>query len=203
MRGRPLIEWHIEALARAGVRDIVINTAWLEALFPAALGDGSRWNVRIHYSMEGRDHGGALETAGGMAKALPLLGEVFWALAGDVYVPDFGFDAAVARRFAEGRDWGHLWLTDNPVHHPAGDFALTADGRLRRRDTAPADAPCLTYSTIGLYRAEMVRHVPAGTQAALRPCLERAIDQNRLGGERLSGAWVDVGTPERLSALNA
>src|SRR5574343_668081 len=93
VQGKPLIVWHLEALARDGVRDVVINTAHLEEQFPAALGDGSRWGLRIRYSMEGRDHGGALETTGGMAKALPWLGEAFWVLAGDVFVPDFRFEA--------------------------------------------------------------------------------------------------------------
>ena len=94
--GKRLIEWHLEALARAGVREVVVNTAWLEEQFPAALGDGSRYGVPITYSFEGRDHGGALETAGGIAKALPLLGDAFWVVSGDIFVPDFAFDAADA-----------------------------------------------------------------------------------------------------------
>ena len=93
VRGRRLIEWHLEALARAGVRDVVVNTAWLEAQFPAALGDGSRYGVRLHWSMEGRDHGGALETAGGIAKALPLLGDAFWVVSADVFLHGHPFDA--------------------------------------------------------------------------------------------------------------
>ena len=87
VRGKPLIEWHLEALARAGVREVEINTAWLEAQFPAALGDGMRWGLEIHYVHEGRDHGGAHETAGGIANALPLLGPVFWVVSGDVFLP--------------------------------------------------------------------------------------------------------------------
>src|SRR6185436_12398843 len=106
VRGRPLIEWHLRALAHAGVRDVVINTAWLEEQFPAALGDGARFGLRIAYSMEGRDHGGALETAGGIAKALPLLAAddaaCFWVVSGDVLLTGFAFDAAVAQRFAAG-----------------------------------------------------------------------------------------------------
>lgn len=201
VHGVPLIEWHLRALARDGVKEVVINTAHLEDQFPAALGDGSRWGVSIHYSMEGRDHGGALETAGGMHKALPVLGEVFWVVAGDVFAPDFRFDAEAARRFAASEDWGHLWFVDNPPHHPLGDFLLSPEGRVQRRDMVQQQAGW-TYATIGLYRPPLVSGVQAGEKAALRPCLERAIDAGRLSGERYLGRWVDVGTPERLQQLN-
>ncbi|MGE5450609.1 MAG: N-acetylmuramate alpha-1-phosphate uridylyltransferase MurU [Acidobacteriota bacterium] len=202
VRGKPLIVWHLEALARDGVRDVVINTAHLEDQFPALLGDGSRWGLRIHYSMEGRDHGGALETAGGMAKALPLLGEIFWVLAGDVFVPDFRFDPQAARAFAESEDWGQMWLVPNPPHVPQGDFGLSPQGRVLRKDSAPAGTPAFTYSTIGLYRPEMVSLIRVGEKAALRPCLERAIDAGKLAGLLYTGPWVDVGTPQRLAELN-
>ncbi len=106
VRGKPLIEWHLEALARAGVREVVINTAWLEDRFPAALGDGARWNLRIHYSHEQRDHGGALETAGGIATALHWLADAdptrsFWVVSGDIHAPGFGFDGAAVQRLRE------------------------------------------------------------------------------------------------------
>lgn len=202
VQGKPLIEWHLEALARDGVREVVINTAWLEEQFPAALGDGSRWGLRIRYSMEGRDHGGALETAGGIATALPWLGDAFWVLAGDVFAPDFRFDQAQAHHFASDTDWAHLWMVDNPAHNPAGDFAVTPQGRVLRKELAPAEVPRWTYSTIGLYRAAMVQEVAVGSRAALRPCLDRAIDLGRLGAEWHPGRWVDVGTPARLSELN-
>lgn len=202
VQGKPLIEWHLEALARDGVREVVINTAWLEEQFPATLGDGSRWGLRIRYSMEARDHGGALETAGGIAKALPWLGEAFWVLAGDVFVPDFRFDEAHAHRFARETDWAHLWVVANPPHNPGGDFAVTGQGRVLRKELAPAGTPSWTYSTIGLYRAAMVHGVAAGSRAALRPCLDRAIDQGRLGAQPHEGRWVDVGTPARLAELN-
>jgi MurNAc alpha-1-phosphate uridylyltransferase len=202
VRGKPLIEWQLEALARDGVREVVINTAYLEDQFEPALGDGRRWGLRITYSMEGRDHGGALETAGGMAKALPLLGEAFWVLAGDVFVPGFHFEAAEAARFVQSQDWGRLWLVPNPAHVPQGDFALDAQGRVHRREQAPAGTPTGTYSTIGLYRPAMVDGVTVGQKSALRPCLDRAIDAGRLGASFYTGEWVDVGTPERLAALN-
>lgn len=202
VRGKRLIEWHLEALARDGVREVVINTAHLEEQFPAALGDGSRWGLRLRYSMEGRDHGGALETAGGMAKALPWLGEAFWVLAGDVFVPEFRFSEAAADAFAQGADWGQMWLVPNPTHVPQGDFALTPDGRVKRKEVVPADTPTHTYSTIGLYRPAIVDGVQVGNRAALRPSLDRAIDAGRLAGSLYTGPWVDVGTPERLEALN-
>ncbi len=201
VNGVPLRDWHLRALARDGVKEVVINTAHLEDQFPAALGDGSRWGVRIHYAMEGREHGGALETAGGMHNALPLLGEVFWVVAGDVYAPDFSFDAQAAQQFARSDDWGHLWFVDNPPHHPLGDFLLSPDGRVHRRDMA-AQQMGWTYSTMGLYRPAMVSQVAAGEKASLRPCLERAMDAGKLGGSRYLGRWVDVGTPERLAQLN-
>ena len=202
VQGKPLIVWHLEALARDGVREVVINTAHLEDQFPAALGDGARWGLRIRYSMEGRDHGGALETAGGMAQALPMLGDAFWVLAGDVFVPGFRFEASAAQAFVEGEDWGQMWLVPNPAHVPQGDFALTADGRVQRKDQAATGTQAYTYSTIGLYRPAMVAGVQPGEKAALRPCLERAIDADRLSGRLYTGPWVDVGTPERLAQLN-
>ena len=202
VQGKPLIEWHLEALARDGVHDVVINTAYLEDQFPKALGDGSRWGLRIHYSLEGRDHGGALETAGGMAKALPLLGDKFWLLAGDVYVPGFRFDAQAVEAFEQSTDWGHMWLVPNPAHVPQGDFALDEAGRVSRKDQAPVNTPRYTYSTIGLYRPDMVVGIQPGTKAALRPYLERAIDNGKLSGQVYEGPWVDVGTPQRLAELN-
>ena len=202
VRGKPLIEWHLLALARAGVRDVVINTAWLEEQFPAALGDGARFGLRIAYSMEGRDHGGALETAGGIAKALPLLAPggdgCFWVVSGDVLLGDFAFDAATARRFAASGRWAHLWLAPNAPHHPGGDFGIDAQG------LAVADAPQRrTWASVGLFRAAMFGGIAPGTRLALRPLLDRGIAEHRIGAEPWDGEWTDVGTPERLQALNA
>ncbi|MCU0967471.1 MAG: nucleotidyltransferase family protein [Rubrivivax sp.] len=192
VRGKPLIEWHLEALARAGVREVVVNTAWLEDRFEPALGDGARWGLAIRYSREGRDHGGALETAGGIAKALPWLGEVFWVVAGDVFVPGFPF----AGTLPAGRSC-HLWLVPNAPHHPGGDFALAPDGRLT---TGPVEAR-RTWASVGLFRHTMFADLAPGTRLALRPLLEREIAAGRAGGERWDGSWADVGTPERLAAL--
>ena len=202
VRGKRLIEWHLEALARAGVREVVVNTAWLEEQFPAVLGDGARHGVAITYSFEGRDHGGALETAGGIAKALPLLADsresAFWVVSGDVFVPDFRFDAADAQAFADSDALGQLWMVDNAPHHPGGDFAITADG-LASRDAEPK----FTWASIGLFRAALFDDVAVGTRLALRPKLELALDQRRLRAKKYDGRWTDVGTMARLAALNA
>jgi MurNAc alpha-1-phosphate uridylyltransferase len=197
VRGRRLIDWHLEALARAGVREVVVNTAWLEEQFPAALGDGSRHGLHITYSPEGRDHGGALETAGGIAKALPLLGDAFWVVSGDVFVPDFAFDPDDARRFADGDALGRLWLVDNAPHHPNGDFGIDAQG-LASRGTEPK----FTWASIGLFRAALFQDIAVGTKMALRPKLEFAIDERRLLASKYDGRWTDVGTMERLASLN-
>ena len=166
VHGKPLIEWHLEALARDGVRRVVINTAWLESQIVDALGDGSRWGVEIRYSLEGRDHGGALETAGGIAKALPLLGDVFWLVSGDVYAPAFRYDSALAARFAAGERLAHLWLVPNPPFHPRGDFGIDAEG-LGLADGAGPDGQRWTYANLALCRAPLCAHIAPGTCAAL------------------------------------
>lgn len=201
VRGKPLMQWHLEALARAGVRDVVVNTAWLEDQFPAMLGDGLRWGLRIRYSTEGRDHGGALETAGGIAKALPWLTQAqqhFWVVSGDVFVPGFAFDPAAAARFAASDRLAHLWLVPNAPHHPQGDFGIDAASGL-----ATSQPPRLTWSSVGLFRASMFAGVVPGTVMKLRPLLDAALAEGRLGAERWDGAWTDVGTPERLAQLQA
>jgi MurNAc alpha-1-phosphate uridylyltransferase len=152
--------------------------------------------------MEGRDHGGALETAGGIAKALPLLVEraddCFWVVSGDVFLPGFVFDAQCARRFAAGALWAHLWLVPNAAHHPQGDFGIDAQG------LALADAPHKrTWASVGLFRAAMFERVAVGTQLALRPLLDEGIAHRRIGAQPWDGAWTDVGSVERLQALNA
>ena len=198
VRGKRLVEWHLEALAQAGVREVVVNTAWLEEQFPATLGDGSRYGVKIAYSFEGRDHGGALETAGGIAKALPLLGDAFWVVSGDVFVPDFRFDAADARAFADSDALGQLWMAANAPHHPKGDFGIDDDGLASR-----TVEPRFTWASIGLFRAALFDDIAVGTTMALRPKLEFALDQRRLRAKKYDGRWTDVGTMERLAALQA
>jgi MurNAc alpha-1-phosphate uridylyltransferase len=195
--GKPLIAWHLEALAAAGVREVVINTAWLEEQFPAVLGDGSRWGLAIHYSMERRDHGAALETAGGIAKALPRLVQpgcdVFWAVSGDVFLPRFAFSPGDARRFGDSATDAHLWLVPNAPHHPQGDFGLDA-----ARWRAAATGPRWTWASVGLFRASMFDGVAPDRPMKLRPLLDAALARDRLGAERWHGRWIDVGSVERL-----
>ena len=205
VRGKPLIEWHLEALARGGVKEVVINTAWLEERIEQALGDGSRWGLRIHYSMEGRDHGGALETAGGIAKALPLLvnhaDDCFWLISGDIFAPDFHIDAAAADRFANGSHLAHLWLVPNPVFHTHGDFGLDADG-FGLADTPGPDGRRWTYANLALCRATLCSHIVPGTKVALGPLLFEGMRERRITAEVYRGQWENVGTPAQLQALN-
>ena len=200
--GRPMIEWHLLALARAGVRDVVINTAWLESRFPAALGDGARWDLRIRYSHEGQDHGHALETAGGIAKALPLLGDAFWLVSGDIVAPGMDFDSAQAQQFADAADdLATVWLVPNPDFHQGGDFALDAGGRALR--PPPLMPRPLTYANIALVRSALVASVRSGSQAPLGPLLFDAADASRLAGQLLTGPWHNVGTPAQWQTLQA
>lgn len=198
VQGEPLIVWHLENLARAGVTDVVINTAWLEQQFPAALGDGSAFGLRIRYSHEGARFGGALETAGGIATALPLLQDApFWLVAGDVFMPNFDFPAADAQRFAASSALAHIYLVSNPAHNPKGDFGIAPDGTALSRA-----AEQLTYSTVGLYRPALFKDTPAGQKAALAPLLRQAMHGGEVTAALYSGPWTDVGTPERLAELN-
>ncbi len=201
VRGKPMLVWHLEALARAGVERVVVNTAWLEEQIPAALGDGSRWGLQIHYSMEGRDHGGALETAGGIAKALPLLDDCFWLVSGDIHAPDFPYDAARAAAFAaQPERLAHLWLVPNPDFHPKGDFGIGADG-LALADAGP-DGRRWTYANFALMRRALCAHLPVGEKAALGPLLKAAIQDRQIGAEVYTGAWHNIGTPAQLAALD-
>ena len=205
VRGKPLIEWHLEALARGGVSEVVINTAWLEERIEQALGDGARWGLRIAYSMEGRDHGGALETAGGIAKALPLLvnhpDDCFWLISGDIFAPAFRIDAAAADTFENGSHLAHLWLVPNPSFHPQGDFGLDADG-LGLADTPGPDGRRWTYANLALCRATLCSHIVPGTKVALGPLLFEGMRARRITAEVYRGAWENVGTPAQLQALN-
>ena len=209
VRGKALLDWQVEALRRGGFHELVINTAWLGEQITSHFGilgklDG-REVLLISYSHEGVDFGGALETAGGIARALPLLGDVFWLLAGDVFVPGFEFSPAAVSRFAVGGRLAHLWLVPNPAHNRRGDFGLSADGLAL--SLAPDDAaPRYTYSTIGLYRRAFFDSLPAGNplgvKAALAPLLRAAMDRGQVSAELYEGDWTDVGTPARLAELN-
>ncbi|MFC5496649.1 nucleotidyltransferase family protein [Caenimonas terrae] len=200
VRGKPLIEWHLEALARAGIGSVVINTAWQEERLIASLGDGSRWGLRIHYSREGRDHGGALETAGGIAKALPLLAESFWLVSGDIHAPAFDFDPAAAARFATSELLAHLWLVPNPPFHAQGDFGIDADG-FGLADGPGPDGQRWTYSNIALVRAGLCSHIPVGRKVPLGPLLFEGMRERRIRVAPYLGEWHNVGTPQQLEQL--
>jgi MurNAc alpha-1-phosphate uridylyltransferase len=181
---RSLIERHITALAAADIVEIVINLAWLGDEIERRLGDGSRFGVRIRYS---REPEGALETAGGIHLALPLLGDQpFIVISSDV-LTDFPFQRLLERR---PPDFAHLIMVDNPPHHPRGDFGLD-------RERVTRAAPHLTYSGIGLFHPAPFRLLEPGRRP-LRPLFESAIDAGQLTAERYSGQWLDVGSPMRL-----
>ena len=191
VHGKPLIVHHIEKLVAADVRYIVINTSHLAGQFPEALGDGSRWGVRIRYSYEGP---APLETGGGMLHALPLLGpEPFIVVSADIW-SDIDY-AALPR---EPAGVAHLVMVKNPDFHPKGDFALM-DGRLYEGD-GPAGAERLTFGNVGVYRREIVEDEVAG-RFKLLPMYQRAIAASRLSGEKYGGFWRNVGTPAQLDEL--
>jgi N-acetyl-alpha-D-muramate 1-phosphate uridylyltransferase len=202
VRGKPLLQYHLEALRRAGHDEVVVNTAWLGEQIEQRWGAGGGEWPRIVHSREDRDFGGALETAGGIARALPLLADVFWLAAGDVYAPGFEFGREAMARFAAGDKLAHLVLVPNPPQHPKGDFGLRPDGLA----LSHADQQ-FTYSTIGLYRKAFFASVPhgnpAGLKAPLAPMLRAAMDNGRVTAEIYTGEWADVGTPQRLAQLNA
>ncbi|MSQ60221.1 MAG: nucleotidyltransferase family protein [Betaproteobacteria bacterium] len=189
--GKPLIQWHVEALQAAGFADIAINHAWLGGQIESYLGDGSRFGVRIRYSSEGT----ALETAGGIAKALPLLeGECFVVVNGDIFT-DFDFAALLPRAamLASHAKNAHLVLVNNPAHNAKGDFSLEG-----KRVTF-ASSPPYTFSGIGVYKRSFFAYIVPGTRAALGPLLKQAISQGDISGCKYDGLWLDVGTPERLA----
>jgi len=232
VHGKPLLEWHLEALLQAGTTRVVINTAWLgqqiaqtfhDVFIIQPLLDKRRQllitdHLHIDYSHEGQDFGAALETAGGICRALPLLcplplgqaGDVFWVLAGDVFVPDFEFDPAALARFAASGRLAHLWLVPNPAYDPDGDFGLDVGSGLALNLPADDARPRYTYSTIGLYHRALfgppwcpiAAGNPQGQAAALAPLLRAAMDQALVSAELYTGRWTDVGTPQRLAQLN-
>jgi N-acetyl-alpha-D-muramate 1-phosphate uridylyltransferase len=185
--GRPLIGYHLAALARAGIREVVINVSWLGEQLRAALGNGAAYRVSITWSDEGPV---AYETGGGIFKVLPLLGpEAFLVVNADIWTDiDFG-----ALRI-EADAWAHLVLVPNPVHHPRGDFGLERDRVIA------ADTDRLTYSGVGLYRPEFFAGCEPG-RFPLLPLLNRAIAAGRVRGQLHRGQWSDIGTPERLAEL--
>ncbi|HEX5340170.1 MAG TPA: nucleotidyltransferase family protein [Gammaproteobacteria bacterium] len=190
VRGKPLIQWHIERLRDAGFTRLVINVSWLADRIQAHLGDGTQFGVRIGFSHEGAK---PLETGGGIFKALALLGkEPFLVVNGDIYT-DFPFEDIKHRLKHDAL--AHLVMVPNPSHHPEGDFHLSPLGRLRNRGK-----PRLTYSGIGIYRPEFFHDCPAG-KFPLLPWLKNAMQMEALSGEEYLGAWWDVGTVDSLKRL--
>lgn len=190
--GRTLAAWHLLRLHEAGIREVVVNTCWLGAAVEAALGDGAGFGLSIAYSREAQ----ALETAGGIRQALPLLGaEPFLVLNGDVWCDaDLAALAGHAAALGPARA-AHLLLVDNPAEHPLGDFGL-AGGRI-----LPDGAPRLTFSGIGAYHPCLFSGIEAGARVPLGPLLRQEAAAGRIGGAHHRGRWTDVGTPQRLAQL--
>ena len=198
--GKPLIVRHIEKLVRAGIRELVINHSHLGAQIEAALGDGGRFGARIQYSHEAS----ALETAGGIANALSLLGDQPFAVVnGDIFC-DYDFTRLLEHTTAlkASGDTAHLVLIDNPPHHPNGDFALS-ESRIYPLPASHFPLPALlTFSGIGIYQPSLFKDIPRGGTAPLAPLLRAQIALGKVSGEHHQGLWVDVGTPERLAELD-
>ena len=189
VRGKPLVQWHLEALARAGVSEVVINLSWLGEQIRSTLGSGSRFSLKIQYSVEPPT---ALETGGGIFQALPLLGDApFIVINGDVFTD---FDLTTLK--IDPAALAHLVLVPNPEHHADGDFAL------RGAEIVTTGAQRFTYVGIGLFRPELFARCQPG-RFALLPLFQAAIAARRLQGECFMGSWTDVGTVARLESLNA
>lgn len=186
--GKPLIAWHLEALARAGIREVIVNLSWLGPQIRAALGDGAAFGVQIQYSEEGSP---PLETGGGIFHALPLLGPApFLVVNGDTFT-DIDLSALRLSAAADAR----LVMVSNPPQHPQGDFVLEGERLLA------GPGPALTYSGIGIFSPALFAGCQEG-RFPLLPLLKRAIAAGRLQGQQHTGQWLDIGTPERLAALN-
>ncbi|MFZ4478329.1 MAG: nucleotidyltransferase family protein [Rhodoferax sp.] len=227
LRGKPLMQWPMEALARGGFTRLVVNTAWLGDQIEQTFGgafvpaptqtdgrSGSAERLQIRYSHEGRDLGDALETAGGISRALPLLcpadadgfrADMFWLLASDVFAPDFEFNQAAVQRFAASGKLAHIWLVPNPAHKPEGDFGLDGTGLALSQAREQ-----YTYSTIGLFSrrlfgapwCDIPAGNPEGVKAPLAPLLRAAMDNGLVSAELYLGPWADVGTPARLQQFH-
>jgi MurNAc alpha-1-phosphate uridylyltransferase len=202
--GQPLIAWHLQALAQAGFREVFINTAHLADKLEDRLGDGRQWGLRLHFS---REPEGALETAGGIATAHPwqLETDPFLVINGDIFCRwPVGQAIEIGAHLKEAAPsatcLAHLVMVPNPQHHPKGDFCLLQDGQLCLVGDSAHDT--LTYSGIGVFMPGLFKKIPPGTRAALGPLLQSAIAAGQIRGEAYTGHWTDVGTPDRLAALN-
>ncbi|MBU3588557.1 N-acetylmuramate alpha-1-phosphate uridylyltransferase MurU [Polynucleobacter sp. 80A-SIGWE] len=202
IKKKSLLAWHLEALSAAGIKDVVINHAWLGHKIEKALGNGSQFNLNITYSPETS----ALETAGGIRKALPLLNpsDYFLVINGDVFSPNLPIEQLLEQvsslRSIPNQPLAHLLMVPNPVQHPEGDFYLK-DSKVTNEPLDGAEK--LTFSGIGLYRRDLFKDVEVDVPTKLAPLLKRAMADNRVSGEKYTGPWHDVGTPQRLQELNA
>ncbi len=202
INGKSLLSWHLESLRQAGIQEVVINHAWLGQQIEAALGNGHELGLSIRYSPEVI----ALETAGGICQALPLLNPIdfFLVINGDVFCPDFPIQTLLQRAEqlrAQKHLLGHLILVPNPPQHPLGDFYLD-HSHVRGEENLKSDLPKLTFSGIGIYHRSLFDGLIRGESAKLAPILRRAMLDNQISGEKYLGSWHDVGSPERLAELN-
>mgnify|MGYP002142048723 FL=1 len=199
---KSLLAWHLEALANAGIQHVVINHAWLGSKIETALGKGEQFGLEIEYSAEET----ALETAGGICKALPLISpsDYFLVINGDVFSPNLPISSLLETveqmRANLSKPLAHLLMVPNPIQHPNGDFYLQGD---KVADESSAGAEKLTFSGIGIYHKDLFKSLEKGAPAKLAPLLRQAMSENRVTGEKYQGPWHDVGTPQRLQELNA
>jgi N-acetyl-alpha-D-muramate 1-phosphate uridylyltransferase len=242
------MQWAMESMQRAGVKVLVVNTAWLGEQIPKHFGScfdvaaetpshksedtdpavtAALKPLQMHYSQEGVDFGNALETAGGIVRALPMLADAFWVAAGDVWMPDFSFSREAYESFQASHQLAHIWLVPNPAHNPRGDFGIAFDEpsnsiganqnlafvRSGSALNLPADsaAPRWTFSAVGLYKKAFFESAwcdipsgnPHGKKAPLAPMLRAAMDNGMVSASLYEQTWSDVGTPERLAEINA
>jgi MurNAc alpha-1-phosphate uridylyltransferase len=202
IKNKSLLAWHLEALSSTGIQNVVINHAWLGKKIEEALGNGSQFGLNISYSPETS----ALETAGGIRRALPLLNpsDYFLVINGDVFSPNLPIqqllDRASVLRSMPSRPLAHLLMVPNPTQHPEGDFYI--------KDSMVANEPLdgaekLTFSGVGLYHRDLFKDLELDVPTKLAPILREAMAKNRVSGEKYHGPWHDVGTPQRLQELNA
>jgi len=217
VHGKPLVSWHLEHLANAGIAQVLINTAWLGDHIPDYFLAHPPVSMQLGYSREDLDFAGALETAGGVVRALPTLADPFWVVAGDVFIPGFDFSPAVFESFVHSPHLAHVWLVPNPQHHPHGDFGLSPEGLALCLDaphpTAPSSAQheqTFTFSTVALYKkaffgapwCDIPAGNPQGVKAPLAPMLKAAMKEGLVAASLYQGFWCDVGTPARWAQLS-
>ena len=217
VRGVPLLTHHLLAFERAGYERAHINTCWLEEKIVSFYSQSANYRehllstqMSLSFSTEGADFGFALETAGGIIRALPKLENIFWAVAGDIYIPGFDFKTEYATKLSNSPFLAHLFLVPNPPHNPNCDFALGSNGIALNLTGGGEQLEKFTYSSIGLFKKSFFQHPinsiepgnPSGIKAPLAPLLRQAMSLGLVSAELMTSEWTDVGTPERLAQLN-